>query len=72
MAMPGKCHPCGKGNPRMSACSVICSGTMLPLPVTVQLSVSVSGMRYDPWPDRQVTGSVTSPDPYPPKSTILI
>jgi hypothetical protein len=72
MTMPGKCDPCGKGHARMSACSVVCSGTMLPLPVAIQLAASVSGTRYHQWPDRQVSGSTISPDPYPPKSTILI
>jgi hypothetical protein len=72
MPVQGKCDPCGKGNPRTSACSIICSGTMLPLPVAVRHSVSVTGTLYDTWPDRQVTGSAISPDPYPPKSIILV
>jgi len=71
MPMPGKCDPCHKGSPGMSACSAICSGTMLPLPVAVQLPASASGTHYHHWPDRQVSGSVISPDPYPPKSIIF-
>ena len=71
MPMQGKCDPCHKGSPGMSACSAICSGTMLPLPVAVQLPFSASGTHYHHWPDRQVSGSVISPDPYPPKLIIL-
>jgi hypothetical protein len=71
MPMQGKCSPGGKTHPALSACSAICAGTALPFPDAVQFSLSVSGALYHHLPVRQVSGSVISPDPYPPKPIVL-
>lgn len=68
---PMDCDSCPSGDMAMSAsCSGVCTGGQAPGVASTE-ALGIDGAAFNSLPDRTFTGSVSSPEPYPPKLTIL-
>lgn len=65
------CGDCGDGKMAMSsaACSGACAGSQAKDYVSVTLTTAAGG--FDILAEGRFSGSINSPEPYPPKPTIL-
>jgi hypothetical protein len=71
--MPGKCNGCAgheKGIAAAACSSVLCGGVTAVPSITVVLP-AVAAEALNPADDSNASGRAVSPDPYPPKTTIL-
>jgi len=71
MSMPGGCNGCGddRGMPS-GACFTFCGGVIALLPSGVTETIATS-VTPPPGPVASMSGRAGSPDPYPPKSSVL-
>ena len=71
MPMPGKCDGCGDDHKAMAAaCSAYC-GTVVVLPLAGAAFDVVPAVIVENFVGPSPTGRTVSPDPYPPRPTVL-
>ena len=68
----GDCAGCTKEDGKAPVCSVVCVSLFVATLTPVEIAVPRAAPGFDVPPGRKTTGHTGPPEPYPPRSNILI